>query len=347
MKRLITLVLLFVTFASSAQKQSYRIGLLFDHINLESFAYEYQKMESEIKAVVGEDARIIFEKSDLLGNEYDLEKARQNYQTLLERCDIIIAFGRYNALVLKQQESYPKPIIVMDDLRDWKNTKITSSSTSGVNNLLYLSYPDNLLTRLNIFKQLSDFTKVGIVVEAPVATVFDFETHYEKLLKDAGIEYKIIVYNTLDDILNQLDGIDALALENSFSLRHNDIKELSQVLIERRIPSFSAISRLDVINGIMSTNVSDDDLTRFFRRIALSIESYVNGTNFSDLPVLIDFNSTILVNRSTASALGVSVRYSMLGDVEFVDDSEINPIAQKVYDLPDLIAEVLERNLLL
>ncbi len=83
----------------------------------------------------------------------------------------------------------------------------------------------------------------------------------------------------------------------------------------------------------------------FFRRIALSIEEYVNGTNFSQLPVLIDFNNSLTINRTTALALNLPMNYAMIGNVEFINSPEFNPKANKIYDLPQLISEVLNENL--
>ncbi len=338
-------MILCIAVTSFAQKRTYRIGILSDALNAEMSNYVHQKLQEEIKAVVGEDAHIIFDKNDILKSDYNIEKTKVNYQKLLNRCDIIVAFGNLNALFIRKQTVFPKPVIVLGDLRDEFTPNITKTTTSGINNLMYLSYSENILDRLNILKKLTDFSKVGIVIEAHVAKVVNFNLLYNKLLKDSGIQYKIITYNTLNDIIDNLDGIDALELESSYSLTKNEVKSLSKTLIEKKIPSFSAVSLLDVKNGIMATNIAEDDFNRFFRRIALSIEGYVNGTNFSEQPVLIDFSNSLAINRETALALNIPMNYGMLGNVEFINNPEFNPKAKKVYDLPHLISEVLDKNL--
>ncbi len=342
MKRTLLLLFVIITIVF-AQKRTYKIGLLVDKLTIKTADHIQEKLQKEVKAVVGEDAHIIFDKKDILQNNYEVEKAKSNYQKLLKTCDIILSFGSYDAQVLKQEKEYPKPVIVIGQFHGMN--KIDENTTSNINNLLYLTYSGNILTNLNILKELVKFEKVGIVIGENIAKIEGFKEKYQQLLSENKINYKLIPYQNLDDIINNLDGIDALNLENSFSLTSDDIKKLSKILIEKKIPSFSSIRFLDVVNGIMATDVSDSNLERFFRRVALSVNSYINGTNFSKLPVLIDFTPEVTVNYTTAMALGVPLNYSMLGEIDFVGKSSINPNAEKVYNLPEFIAEVLNNNL--
>ena len=345
MKKLLTFILMCTTLIGFAQKKTYDIGILYDTYN-PAFANEiYLRLQKEIKAVVGEDAKIVFNKKNILANDYNLKKAKENYEKLLNTSDIILVFGNLNTSLLQQQKSFPKPVIAIADSPAKKTENITKTTTSEIDNLLYLTYSEDILSRLKTFQNLTDFKKVGIVVEKNIADVLDYENLIKEKLKGTGFQYKIITYSTLNDIIHQLDDIDALDLEKSFSLTQAEIQKLSQILIEKKVTSFSASRRSDVQNGILATNISDDDLSRFLRRIALSIESYISGTNFSQQPVLIDFNSALVINQTTAMALNLPMNYKMLSNVEFVDNPKVNPNAKKVYDLPTLIAEILHKNL--
>lgn len=344
MKKTLTIVLLLIAITAFAQKQTYRIGIMSDTYNEEIKEYLYVRLQKEVKAVVGEDANIVFDKK-ILSSDYNIEKARSNYHTLQKSCDIILSLGEYSNAIIGQAKSFPKPVIVIGDLRDDVTQEITSDSISGKHNLLYLTSDDDILNGLKSLKMLSDFNTVGIALEEQITKVVDFDAIIGKALDGTGIKYKLIPYKTIADITDQLDGIDALNLANSYSLSKNDIKQLAQLLIEKKIPSFSSSRRSDVKNGILASNVSNDDLTRFFRRIALSIEAYVNGTNFSEMPVLIDFSQSLTVNRNTALVLEIPFQYSLIGQINFVGQADINPQAEKVYDLPKLINDVLHNNL--
>ncbi len=345
MQKILTILLIFLSVSCFGQKKNYRIGVLFDSVDSVSKDYVHKKLRKEVKAVVGEDATMVFHKSDILTNGYSIKVANENYEELLKRCDIIISFGKFNNFILFHNKVYPKPVIAIGDIFGGDRKKITKNTTSGIKNLLYLTYSENILSRLQILQKISNFKTVGIVVEDPIAELVDFNSLVSGVLKGEKIRYKLIRYKTLNDIVKNLDGLDALYLASSFSLKKEEVRELSRLLIKHKIVSFSAIRKDDVENGILATNISNYDLSRFFRRIALSIESYVNGTNFSKLPVLIDAGKLVIINRSTALALGIPFSYKVLEGVKFIDNPEFNPNAKEIYSLPRLISVVLNKNL--
>ncbi len=346
MKRYLSIIiLLLISFSALAQKKTYRIGVLIDRYKPKIINVIHQQLKQNIQAVVGEDAHIIFDKKDILSNNADLEQSKTNYQTLLKRCDILLSFGTINAIILRSEKEFPKPTIVVGDLRDEGTTsELNKSNTSGVHNLLYLTYPETLLMRLQKLRSIASFESVGIVMQRKIAKAINYQAICQKALKSADFKYKIIEAESVEDIIKNLEGVDAIDLEGVL-FSQADIKKLSNELIKRGIPSFSAMHKFDVQHGILATNISEDDFTQFFRRIALSIEAYVNGTNFSDLPTLINFNDKLIVNRRTAEALDIPMRYDMLGKINFIGSSEINPKAKVVYDLPHLIKAVLDKNL--
>lgn len=349
MKKPLTIALLLIAVmgcahTAFAKKSSYKVCSMSDTYSDEINGYIFMTLQKEVKAVVGEDAQIIFDKN-ILSSDYSIEKAKANYSALQQRCDIILSFGEYSNAVIGQAKSYPKPVIAVGDLRDNVSQKITKDSTSGKHNLLYLTASDNILDGLKSLKMLSDFNTVGIALEEQIVEIIDFDEIIGKALNNAGIKYKLIPYQSLADITRQLDGVDALSLASSYSLPQSDIKKLAQVLIEKKMPSFSSSRRSDVKNGIMASNIASDDLTRFFRRIALSIEAYVNGTNFSKMPVLINFSQNLTVNRNTALTLNIPFQYALIGQINFIGKAKVNPKAETVYNLPQLINDVLNKNL--
>ncbi|CAL2102051.1 conserved exported protein of unknown function [Tenacibaculum sp. 190130A14a] len=343
-KHILSLLLLCLALTLNAQKKTYAVGFLFDEVNIEAKPL-LEQLKKEIKAVVGEDATIVFNSKNQLVSGYDIAKARSNYNQLKQTCDIIISFGAFDNLVIRQEKAYPVPVLTVGGLSSEVSGINKLQKTSGINNLTYIVSNDSFSEDIKTFQQLAKFKTVGIVVERPLTELIDFNEVFHKSLKGSEINFKLIPYTTLDDIFKNLNGIDALQLAGGFSLKTSEVKELAQKLIEQKIPSFSSVRKSDVANGILATNQTEDNFNTFFRRIALSIESYVNGTNFSELPVLLDFNNELTLNFNTAQALDVPLRYSLIGQTEFIGDVNNNPSAQKVYDLPMVINDVLENNL--
>ncbi len=204
MKKILTILLLCFAITSFAQKKTYKIGITADVINSKTANFILTKLQKEVKAVVGEDAHIVFDTANMLNNNYNLNRAKENYEKLSRNCDIIVSFGSYNTKFLRQQKAFSKPIIVVGDLRDTSVKNITKTTTSGVGNLLYLTHSETILDRLKTFKKLTNFKTVGIVVEKPIAEISDFQNLLKTELKNTDIQYKIITYNTVNDIVNQL-----------------------------------------------------------------------------------------------------------------------------------------------
>lgn len=343
-KQILSLLLLCLVCTLNAQKKTYNIGFLFDEVNVEAKPL-LEQLKKEIKAVVGEDATIVFNSKNQLVSGYDIQKAKANYNALQQTSDLIISFGAFDNLVIRQEKTYPVPVITIGGLSSEVSGLDQQKKTSGIHNLTYIVSNDSFSDDIKTFQKLTKFNTVGVVVEKPITELIDFNTLFNKSLKGDDINIKLIPYTTLEDIYTNLDGIDALQLAGGFSLKTSEVKELAQKLIEKKIPSFSSVRKSDVANGILATNQGEDNFNTFFRRIALSIESYVNGTNFSELPVLLDFNNELTLNFNTAQALSVPLRYSLIGQTEFIGDVNNNPSAQKVYDLPMVINDVLKNNL--
>ncbi len=85
----------------------------------------------------------------------------------------------------------------------------------------------------------------------------------------------MISFDNLEDIISGLNDIDALYLAGGYYLNDKEIRQLADILIIQKIPSFTANPIDDVENGILATNHDKSALEQFFRRIALSVESVV------------------------------------------------------------------------
>ena len=93
-------------------KSEYSVGILLEK-NTGEVKNLMTELKKEIIAVVGEDAVLNFPESMVLVNNFDLDVAKQNYNTLLSRgADIILSFGITNNKVLTEQTSFPIPTIL-------------------------------------------------------------------------------------------------------------------------------------------------------------------------------------------------------------------------------------------
>lgn len=327
-----------------AQKKEYAIGILLDN-HTTKVETLLEQFKNEIKAVVGEDAVITFKKENIRVNHYDVEKAKKQYQELVAGgADVILAFGPINGQFIYKQDSYPKPTILFGsmntDLFDFDIQK----KTSETHNFTYFIESKSFKTDITAFKELTDFKKVGVAVVAPFAKLLGSESNFNKQMSDLDIDYKLIPFNGVSDIISNLEGIDAIYMAGGFFLSQQEVKQLADAFISKKIPSFTINGREDVAQGFMATYQAEKNMDQLLRRIAISIDAYVSGTNFSELPTYINQTKRLAINYNTALSVGVPLKYSLIGRTDFVGEF-INPVSEKQYNLLTVIDDALEKNL--
>ena len=215
-RQLLIYILLLFTSVTLAQKRNYNIGLLLDH-RPENVEPLLKTMQDQIIAVVGEDAIINFPENSILVNDFSLQKAEQNYNTLLANTtDIILAFGVVNNEIVSKQSSYRKPTILFGAInRDFSNIDF-SKSTSNIHNFTYLIESESFTEDIKKFKELTNFKNLGIIVENHVLDILPLEQTFEEKFRSLDTDYKVIPFKTVSDIISNLDGVDAVYLASGF-----------------------------------------------------------------------------------------------------------------------------------
>ena len=345
MKRLIlALVFLGISLTIFSQKQNYNIGVLIDNHTVEVEPL-LEQLKNQIRAVVGEDATISFPEGNTLINNYNLQKAEQNYNQLLNNeTDIIIAFGVVNNEIISKLSVHKKPTILFGVVNRDFSTIDLSKKTSGIKNFTYLVASESYLEDFKTLKELTNFKTLGIIIEKPVVDILPLKEMFDKEFKIVGANYKLIPFDSYSDITSNLDGIDAVYIAGGFFLNDDEIKSLAQIFIDKKLPSFTINGVNEVQQGIMATNQSADNFDQFSRRISLTVEGYVNGTPLSEMPVFIDYNQRLTMNYNTAEQVGVSIKYSLIANTDFVGEFK-NAISKKNYNLLQVIDQVLNKNL--
>ncbi|MEM6720683.1 MAG: TolC family protein [Bacteroidota bacterium] len=343
-KYMIALSFLITTFAISQTKKSYDIGILLDNRTTEIEPLILQ-LENQIKAVVGEDALINFSEQNILVNTYNLEKARTHYEQLLQNeTDIILAFGVINNFIVSKQSEHKKPTILFGAVNQDISGIDTSKKTSGIENFTYLIESKTFTGDLQKLKELTNFKKVGIIMEQQLVNVLSLQETFAPIIQKLEADFKIIPFNTLSDITTNLEDVDAVYMAGGFFLKADEVQQLAKTFIQKQIPSFTNNGTNQVKLGLMATNQAENSFEQFSRRISLTVESYVNGTPLSEMPVFIDYNSRLTINYNTAGLVDVPIKYSLINDTDFVGEFK-NVLSEKQYNLITVIEDVLGKNL--
>ena len=342
MKKYILVVTLMVTAFAFSQTKTYQVGFLLDR-NSTEISGLLVELSNEISAVVGEDAVLEFPDTSKLVNNFDSVKALTNYNILLQdNIDIIIVFGIVNNAVISNIGIYQKPTIVFGALSEelLSDETAVSNITNYTSILTSQSYTDDM----KLLKKLSNPKKVGVIVEKALTDNLPIAETFSKIGDELNLEMSLITFRSLADITSNLNNIDAVYLAGGFYLSDLEIKQLAEVLIKKKLPSFTANPVKDVKNGILATNHDQSELNQFFRRIALTVESVVNGDGLSGLSTKLESKSTLTVNYNTADKIGLPLKYSLIATTSFVGNpKEIT--ADKTYTLVSVMQESIVKNL--
>jgi len=340
MKHFLLLLFCLTTFAQSPKNVT--IGILSDR-SLPEPSNLLNQLQNEIKAVVGQDATLIFKK--VLENNFNKEAAKLNYQFLLNSdTDIILSFGVVNNIVLHQEKSFPKPTIVFGSVnRDFMNLPV-GQKTSNINNITYLITPLSYKEDLKVFKTIFDYKKIGIIVDDFIPNTLPIKNLFDTYFSASSDQYKLIPIAKGANLKDKLNDVDAVYLAGGFYYNNNELKKIINIINDKKIPSFSAFGKRSVELGIFATNQPDTNIDQFFRRIALNIESIIGGSNASELPMFIDYKNKLTINYATAQEIDFSLRYSMLARADFI--GQTSDLKSEIsLSILDIMKDVIGNNL--
>ena len=325
-----------------SQTKTYEIGYLLDKTSPE-IEILLNELTNEITAVVGEDAVVTFPKQSKLINDFSTDKALQNYNILLNNStDIIIAFGVVNNTVISKFDTFKKPTIVFGALSEELSDKV--SETSNIPNFTSIITTQSYTEDLKTLQQLANPKQVGVVIERAFTENLPIENTLNDIANDLEMSLKLIPFNTLNDITSNLNDIDAVYLAGGFYLTDTEMQTLANVFIDKKLASFTSNPVQDVNNGILATNHDQSEMNQFFRRIALTVESVVNGENLSGLTTKLESKTSLTVNYNTAEKIGLPLKYSLIATTSFIGDPK-EKVADKTYNLVNVMKEAIEENL--
>ncbi len=332
----------FITTLTFSQDNTFKIGFLLDKNSVEINEL-MNELSDEISAVVGEDAVLEFPEVSKLVNNFDSSTALNNYNVLVENnTDIIIAFGVVNNAVISKIGTYQKPTIVFGALSEELLTD--ESLVSNITNYTSIVTSQSYTEDIKLLQKLASPKTIGVVVEKAFMDNLPIASTFNDISKDLNIEIKLIPFDSLSDITSSLDNIDAVYLAGGFYLSDSEMQELANALIEKRLPSFTSNPVKDVINGILATSHDQSELNQFFRRIALTVESILNGNALATLSTKLEAKGTLTVNYNTAEKIGLPLKYSLIASTSFVGNPK-EIVADKTYTLVSVMQEAITENL--
>ncbi|WP_321516463.1 TolC family protein [Marinifilum fragile] len=347
MKQLILLsfILLNATWINAQNTKEYSVAILGDEYIHENDSI-LNLLKAEIKSVVSQEATVVFKKEYYLMNQLSQEKAKENYETVVnsEDVDLILSFGSFNNFVIAQNKAFPKPVILFGVINDDFIEFPEGQNTSQVKNLTYILTPKSYKEDLSEFKEMYPYKKVGIILDEYLTEIYPVKETLDKILGEIKSEYKIISISSVNELDAQLEDVDAVYISGGLYFSMEEKQRMIDMINNRNLPSYTSLVEEFSSLGVLFNTQPVNELNQFLRRIALNIEAAVLGSDLSDLPIYLDVETKLLLNIETSFRINFPLKYSFLIKTNIVGNAN-NLAYKKSYYLDNFVYQLLENNL--
>lgn len=277
---------------------------------------------------------------DLMSSEWDLEFVnfvgnwdRESVKAEVERAlndeaiDVVITMGVIGSEVVTQMRHLPKPVLaplIMD--QTLQRLPVTENDTSGVKNLNYLTFHNNIIDDLLFFREVIPWKNLSIIADQYAVEGFPFI--FQELAKQgeaAGFQVSIVpVGNSIRETLAKLPPCtDAVYLTPLPRLGLEEIAQIADGLIAKKIPSFTLFNRGYLDQGILASISPGSEIDRLARRIALNVQSILFGEDPGNLSTILTRNKQLTINAKTAQDIGLKLPWMGLLKANFINEDQL------------------------
>lgn len=269
--------------------------------------------------------------------------------------DMVLALGPLSSHLLGQVENFPKPCIAGRILNPELQGIPLQNNKSGKHNLTYVALTSDLITSIDLFKEITDFKNGALLYDQVlVHSIKAGKEYLEILRKESKTQLTFIpVGDDVQPVLDKLgqtydETYDAVFLTDLAQLDAAGLSELISYLNTHQIASFSFHNRAIVEKGLLAGFDRTSETLRFSRRIALLVQRILLNEDPKDFKVGFTSEEKLVVNMQTAQAIGLSLSYSLMAKAELINnESLVEPVKTNTtvkpggnQSLPSFVAEI-------
>ncbi len=255
--------------------------------------------------------------------------------------DMVLALGVIASNDVCWRGDLPKPVIapfVLDAELQGLPFEV------GAENLSYVFFPASIRTDIEAFLRIVPFKRLAILVNQRYQEAIpELPDRARMILQELGLSIQVVpVDRSVDEVFTKMSSnTEAVYISPLVHLPPRDFDELVAGLIERKIPSFSLMGRMEVARGVLA-GLKPDIFPKLARRVALNVQRILLGGEPSSLPVTFAIGEQLTINDATARAIGVSPSWGVVTEAELIQQPR-EDIARKL-DLYTAVQEALEAN---
>ncbi len=338
------LCIVLIPFHSYAAINKVRPGIIIDNESLDSKLL-IENLKKELNAILPGKVQVSDE--FVLNSQWSIKKARKNYEDLVKNTDvnIIIAFGILSSSVVIEETRFPKPTMAVGIVEpDVQGLTIQKNNQSNINNLTYILFNQSLKRDLKIFHDVYPYKNVGLIADKNImSAIVKNPDPIQKLVDKQNASFTIIkLENGINEAIERSNEFDAAFIGHVGRFEGDQKEQLIASLAQKKIPSFGA-SLNDINLGALASISPEESLIKIVRRIALNVESLVDGVNFSSLPLNLDFEEKLTINIQAAKKIGYSPKFSILEKADVVNEFSDSGVITMT--LEQVVQETLEKNM--
>ena len=260
--------------------------------------------------------------------------------------DLILALGVLAGSEAGSRDALDKPVIAPFIVDPTLQGMPSSDGTSGVANLAYLGFPNDMVRDLNVFRDLAPFDRVTILVNRGVSQgIPGMAARFDAACREAQVGYDVVEVDLdVDAALAELpDQAEAVYIAPLLQLPDTEWDRLVTELNARGLPTFSLFGVAEVERGVFACLAPDTTFDRIARRAALYVQRILSGEPAESLPVSVSAIERLSINMRTARQINVWPSFRALTEAQLIHD-EAAPSARPL-DLSTTMLEAMQRNL--
>lgn len=360
-----SLVVLLACFASKMAAAQTVIGVVEDG-PLPRPIVSLPRLQAEIDALAGNEFEVVMPDAKRVDGGWSIEGVRDAIRRQLEDpgVDIVVTTGLIGSNEAARIENLPKPVIALIvadvQLQELPAVRAGNRVVSGKPNFVYLarvSLADNgtaafrqtnIDDAIDIFYDAVGFEHLAVLVDE--LTVEAVPRLASEKARDIGTRLGVQTTVTpfRGSVAQVVDALpadaDAILVGPLLRLDAASMRELSQRLIERRLPSFAILGRQELVYGLlMSASGGEEDEVRYARRLALNVQRIMLGDEPGEIDVRLAEPQRLAINMNTAGEIRFFPRYAVLVDAEQLYGDELEQ--GEPLGLKEAMAEALQSNL--
>jgi outer membrane protein TolC len=330
-----------------AELPTVRIGIAVDG------PYEWNEVglsvfRMEIRELLDGEFEALFPDDKLIVADWTVRGAQAAVDQLLDdpQVDVVLALGVIASNYVCRKEKLEKPVFAPYVLDAEMQGLPMFNGTSGVKNLNYLSFPSQFRRDLKAFLEVVPFKRLALLINGPLSEAIpQLRQNVERVGREFGIDVIVLpVYDSVDDVIAALpQDAEAVYVGIMIHLNSEDYNKLIQTLIERRLPSFALVGKMDVQRGLLMCLASENPYERIARRIALNLQRVLLGEDPGSIPVAYSPGQRLSINMTTAGAIGVYPPWSALTEADLIGEKPKD--VRRHLTLPQAVREAIKVNL--